>query len=134
MDEILSEIYIVDDDESVRKSIKRLLKSVGLPAQTFSSSEAFLESGLQEKSGCLILDIRMPGLNGLELHNRLINSDSKISVIFITAHEDEQVRDTALDAGAIAFLYKPFDEKVLLDAISEGLKRTINQVTLTGSL
>ena len=126
MNEMLPVINIVDDDESVRKSLKRLLKSVGLSAQTFSSSEEFLQSGLQEKIGCLILDIRMPGLNGLELQKQLIDKGSKVPVIFMTAHEDDLVRDIALDSGAIAFLYKPFDEKALLEAVSNGLGININ--------
>ncbi len=110
-------IYIVDDDRSVRKSLKRLMKSAGLKAETLASAQDFLKSGYQDKTGCLILDVRMPGLSGLELQKQLAASGSKIPIIFITAHEDEKTYNAAMDAGAVAFLQKPFDDRTLLDAI-----------------
>ncbi len=110
-------IYIVDDDRSVRKSLKRLMKSVGLKAEALASAEDFLNSGYQDKPGVLILDMRMPGLSGLEVQSQLAAAGSKIPIIFITAHEDEKIYNAAMELGAVAFLQKPFDDQTLLNAI-----------------
>jgi len=109
-------IYIVDDDNSVRKSLARLMKSVGLEAETFASAEEFLSKS-PKQSGCLVLDICLPGMSGIELQKKLAKSGNKIPVIFITAQEDEQLRAKSMNAGAHGFLKKPFDDQALLDAI-----------------
>jgi FixJ family two-component response regulator len=110
-------VYVVDDDESIRRALKRLLRSVGHYAMTFASAEAFMESAPEAGEGCLVLDIRLPGMTGLELQDRLASSGAKYAVIFMTAHDNPQWRQRAKEVGAIAYLRKPFDEQSLLDAI-----------------
>jgi FixJ family two-component response regulator len=108
-------ISIVDDDESVREAIKSLLRSVGLGADVFASAEEFLKSDRVQDTACLILDVRMPGMSGLELQESLAAAHYKIPIIFITAHvSDREAGKRALQAGAIDFLSKPFSEDVLL--------------------
>ena len=109
-------IFIVDDDESVRRSLKRLLRSVGFRVQVFASARDFLAHGFSDE-GLLVLDKQMPEIDGLELQKIMIESGHKMPVIFITAHSDENAREVAIDSGAIAYLEKPFDDQVLLDAI-----------------
>jgi FixJ family two-component response regulator len=116
-------IYIVDDDKSVRKSLKRLMKSAGLRTKTLASAEDFLNSGYEDEPGCLILDVQMPDLGGLDLQKQLAAAGSKIPIIFITAHEDERTYNEAMKAGAVAFLQKPFDDQVLLGAIRLAFER-----------
>jgi FixJ family two-component response regulator len=111
----------VDDDESVRQATKSLLKSLGLRAEAFSSAEEFLDSLYLWETDCLILDVRMPGMGGLELQRQLTAASVRIPIIFITAHGDQDVRSQALAAGAVAFLSKPFSEEALLDAIQIAL-------------
>lgn len=111
-----STIFIVDDDESVRRSLKRLLRSVGFNVKVFASARAFLEHGCTSEC-LLVLDKQMPEIDGIELQRMLIEDGHKIPVIFITAHQDANARETAIGSGAIAFLEKPFDDQVLLDAI-----------------
>ena len=110
-------ISIVDDDESVRKAIKRLLESFDLNAEDFASAEEYLISGRCEDSACLILDVRLPGMSGLELQNQLAASNCRVPIIFISGHDDGTVEAQALKAGAIDFLEKPFSEKALFDVI-----------------
>ena len=110
-------VFIVDDDESVRRALKRLIKVSGFKAKTFGSAREFIDSGHYQKTGVLVLDVRMPGMSGLELQKYLTDSDSNMPIIFITAHEDIQARHRALEAGAIGFLKKPFEDQTLLDAI-----------------
>jgi FixJ family two-component response regulator len=114
-------ISIVDDDESVRKAIKRLIESVGLNVAVFASAEDFLSSGRSQDSACLILDVRLTGMSGIELHTHLVASDCRLPIIFISAHGDGQERMRALDAGAIDFLQKPFSEQALFNAIDSSL-------------
>jgi FixJ family two-component response regulator len=114
-------ISIVDDDESVREAIESLIKSVGLGAQIFASAEDFLNSNGIEETSCLILDMRMPGMSGLELQRRLSADGYQIPIIFISAHSDDQIRGQALGAGAVDFLFKPFSEQALVDAVHEAL-------------
>jgi FixJ family two-component response regulator len=114
-------ISVVDDDESVREAIESLLKSVGMRVAVLASAEEFLSSPHLEVTDCLILDVRMPGMNGLELQRQLSAANSRIPVIFITAHGDEEARAQALAAGAVAFLHKPFSEEALLSAIEIAL-------------
>ena len=115
-------ISVVDDDDSVRESLRGLIRSVGFAVKVFASAEEFLNSDHLRNTHCLILDVRMPGMNGLELQRQLAASDRKIPVIFITAHGDEEVRSRALNGGAVDYLLKPFSEEALLNAIDAALK------------
>ena len=110
-------VAVIDDDESVRTALKELLRSVGLPAQAFSSAEDFVKSGQQRRTGCLIVDIRMPGMSGLELQAKLNADHCRIPTIFITAHGDEKMRMQALRGGAVEFVTKPFDDEALLETV-----------------
>jgi FixJ family two-component response regulator len=115
-------VAIVDDDDSVRTALQGLLKAVGLPAQAFASAEGFLESGQQDQTACLIADIRMPGMSGLELQAKLKAEHRRIPIIFITAHGDAKMRMQALRAGAVEFLTKPFDDEALLESVRAALE------------
>jgi len=110
-------IAIVDDDESVQSALQDLIEADGLKARCFGSAEEFLESGLQRKAACLITDIRMPGMSGLELQARLKADGCRIPIIFITAHGDARVRIQAMREGAVEFLMKPFDDDVFLSRV-----------------
>ena len=110
-------VAIVDDDASMRIAIEELLGSVGIQARSFASAEEFLQSGIQTKIACLISDIRMPGMTGLELQARLIAEGSRVPIIFITEHGNDTTRTQALNAGAIEFLGKPFDDEKLLESV-----------------
>src|SRR6202008_2737629 len=113
---------IVDDDDSMRGALQGMLKAVGYPAQAFASAEAFLQSGQQHQTSCLIADIRMPGMSGLELQAQLNSERCKIPIIFITAHGDEKMRMQALRAGAVEFMAKPFDDEALLESVRAALE------------
>jgi FixJ family two-component response regulator len=115
-------VAIVDDDDSMRGALGGLLKAVGYPAQAFASAEEFLKSGQQHQTSCLIADIRMPGMSGLELQAQLNAERCRIPIIFITAHGDAKMRIQALRAGAVEFLSKPFDEEVLLESVRAALE------------
>jgi FixJ family two-component response regulator len=115
-------VAIVDDDESIRSALQGLMKSVGLPARSFASAEEFLKSGKQQEIGCLIADIRMPGMSGLELQAKLNADDCRIPIIFITAHGDEKMRMQALRAGAVEFVAKPFDDEALVASVRAALE------------
>jgi FixJ family two-component response regulator len=115
-------VAILDDDELMRGALQGLLKAVGLPAQAFASAEEFLKSDERQQIACLIADIRMPGMSGLELQAELNNERCRIPIIFITAHGDEKMRMQALRAGAVEFLAKPFDDEVLLESIRAALE------------
>lgn len=110
-------IAVVDDDESIRKALTRLLKSFGWRVEVFPSAEALLNFERLPDTACLILDVMMPGMNGLELQRWLMEAHRHIPIIFITAHEDDHARQRALALGAVAFLRKPFQEQVLIEAI-----------------
>ena len=110
-------IAIVDDDDAIRGALQDMMEQAGLPAQGFASAEDFLQSGQECRTVCLIADIRMPGMSGLELQAQLNKEHPKIPVIIITAHGDEQIRLQALRAGAIKYLDKPFDDDVLLETV-----------------
>ena len=114
---MLALVGIVDDDESVRESISSLLRSAGYKTAAFESAEAFLNSDQNREPDCLVLDVRMPGLSGIELQSELHDRNSLIPIIFVTAHTEDQVRDKAIQQGATAFLDKPFNDEVLLGAI-----------------
>lgn len=116
-----SMVAVIEDDESYRVAVQRLLKSAGLAVQTFGSAEAFLNSGQQHETGCLISDIRMPGMSGLELQSKLNSDHCPIPTIFITAHGDEKMRLQAMRGGAVRFFAKPFDGETLLEAVRVAL-------------
>jgi FixJ family two-component response regulator len=115
-------VAILDDDDSMRSALQGLLKSAGMPAQAFASAEEFLKSGQQHKTACLIADIRMPGMSGLELQAHLNAEHCRIPTIFITAHGDAKMRLQALRAGAVEFLSKPFDDELLLESVRAALE------------
>jgi len=115
-------VTIVDDDDLMRNALQGMLKSVGLPSQAFASAEEFLTSGQQHETGCLIADIRMPGMSGLELQAKLNAECCRIPTIFITAHGDAKMRMQALRAGAVEFLGKPFDDEALLGSVRAALE------------
>jgi FixJ family two-component response regulator len=115
-------IAIVDDDAAVRVALEGLLRSAGLSARAFDSAETFIESGQQFQTGCLIADIRMPGMSGLELQAKLNSEQCRIPIVFITAHGDAQMRMQALRAGAVEFLAKPFNDEVLLETVRAALE------------
>jgi FixJ family two-component response regulator len=114
-------ISIVDDDQSMREAVNTLIGSMGLTCAQFSSAEDFLASDRSQVIDCLILDIRMPGLSGLELQRRLIADNRAVPIVFITAHYSEAERTRAIKAGAVDFLTKPFTEQELLNAIAASL-------------
>ena len=115
-------VAIVDDDDLIRGALQGLLKAVGLPAQAFASAEEFLKSGQQRHAGCLIADIRMPGMSGLQMQAQLNAEHCRIPIIFITAHGDEKMRMQALRAGAVEFMAKPFNDDALLDSVRAALE------------
>jgi FixJ family two-component response regulator len=114
-------ISLVDDDESVRSALKRLIKSVGLKVNEFASAEDFLNFATPSEAACLVLDLRLPGMSGLELQAKLLAANCHIPIVFISAHGDAQARAQALAAGAIDFLQKPFSEQALFGAINSAL-------------
>jgi FixJ family two-component response regulator len=115
-------VAIVDDDDLMRSALQGLLKAVGMSAQAFASAEEFLQSGQYHQTACLIADIRMPGMSGLELQAKLNAEHCRIPTIFITAHGDAKMRMQALRAGAVEFMAKPFDDEVLLESVRAALE------------
>ena len=116
-------VFVVDDDEAVRASLKLLLKTLGLPAQTYASAQEFLATFDERRGGCLVLDIRMPGMSGLELQEELNTRGAMLPIIFITGHGDVPMAVEAMQRGAMDFLQKPFRDQDLLDRISEALAK-----------
>ena len=116
-----NQISVVDDDESVRRTTKLLIESSGYQAAAFESAENLFNSGQLDDTSCLIIDVRMPRMNGLQLQSHLAAAGSRISIIFITAYEDNESRRRAMQAGAVAFLTKPFEPADLLAAVSRAL-------------
>lgn len=114
-------ISVVDDDDSVRESLRALLRSVRFVVEVFASAEEFLSSERVRETNCLILDVRMPGMGGLELQRRLMASHPGVPVIFISAHGEEDLRSRALKGGAVDYLLKPFSEEALLNAVQTAL-------------
>jgi len=114
-------VAVVEDDESYRGALQRLLKSAGFQVRSFASAEDFLDSGQQHETACLIADIRMPGMSGLDLQAKLNADHCPIPIIFITAHGDEQMRLQAMRGGAVKFLGKPFDCAILLESLRVAL-------------
>lgn len=116
-------VFVVDDDASVRRALHRLLRTAGCTVETFANAAEFLARRGQVESGCVVLDIRMPGISGLDLQERLAVAQPGLRIVIITGHGDDDVRQRALDAGAVAVLQKPFDEHVLLDAVAAATGR-----------
>ena len=123
-------VGIVDDDESIRNSISSLLRSAGFQTLVFDSAEAFLDSGRIHETDRLVLDVRMPGLSGLELQRRLHHMNSFIPIIFVTAHSDHDIERIALEQGAIAFFGKPFNDEALLSSLSVAVDSGSNRLPL----
>jgi FixJ family two-component response regulator len=121
MDRTSKLVAIVDDDESMQDSLRDLMESAGLVARCFGSAEEFLESDLHTRAACLIVDVRMPKMSGLELQARLNEGECNIPIIFITAHGDARMRIRAMREGAVEFLTKPFDHRVLLKRVRAAL-------------
>lgn len=115
-------VVIVDDDESVRESLPHLVRELGFAAQVFSSAEEFLGSGVLGNTACLILDMAMPGMSGLDLQRELGRRRQGIPIVFISGHEDPTVRPRLIEAGAVECLFKPFSETALLEALRSALR------------
>lgn len=120
-------VYVVDDDEAVRNSLDMLLSSVSLHVKTYDSGQAFLENWNPDKPSCLLVDLRMPGMSGLELQQKLLQSGHNIPIIFISAHGDISSAVRAMRTGAEEFLTKPFGEEVLLDRVQKAIRRELAQ-------
>jgi len=119
-------IAIVDDDESLQRALQDLIESVRLSTLCFGSAEQFLDSEARHKAACLIVDVRMPGMSGLELQAKLKAEGCRIPIIFITAHGDPEMRTLALGDGAVEFLTKPFNDAVLIEVVHAALERSGN--------
>lgn len=116
-------VFVVDDDEAVRTSLRLLLKSVGLPVETLASAQEFLDQFDPHRAGCLVLDIRMPGMSGLELQQQLNDRHSIMPIVFITGHGDVPMAVEAMQAGAVDFIQKPFRDQDLIDRINRALEK-----------
>jgi RNA polymerase sigma factor (sigma-70 family) len=123
MTEAETTVFVVDDDVAMRRSLENLVRSVGLRVEAFASAQEFLSSKREDVPGCLVLDVRLPGLSGLDLQKRLADVDIEIPIIFITGHGDIPMTVQAMKAGAVEFLPKPFRDQDLLDAIQQALER-----------
>ena len=115
-------VAIVDDDELFRRSIERLVRAAGFTVEAFGSAEDFLERGDLDRTACAILDMKLQGMNGLDLQQRLIARPTLMPIVFVSAHEEAMTRANAMRAGAIAFLKKPFDNNALLDALNRSIR------------
>jgi len=116
-------VFVVDDDPSMRDSLRRLITSVGFKVEVFASARAFLDARRPDAPGCLVLDVRLPGLSGLDLQRELVETDAELPIIFITGHGDIPMSVRAMKAGAAEFLTKPFRQQDLLDAIRSAIER-----------
>jgi len=116
-------VFVVDDDPSIRDSLRQLITSVGFKAEVFASARAFLDARRPDAPGCLVLDVRLPGLSGLDLQRELVETDTELPIIFITGHADVPMSVRAMKAGAVEFLTKPFRPQELLDAVRSGIER-----------
>ena len=123
MTEAAAIVFVVDDDAAMRQSLSNLIRSVGLRVEAFASAQEFLRSKRPDVPGCLVLDVRLPGLSGLDLQKRMAEADIEIPIIFITGHGDIPMTVRAMKAGAVEFLTKPFRDQDLLDAVQQALER-----------
>ncbi len=120
-------VYVIDDDQAVRDSLQWLIESVGLAVQTFDSASAFIDQWVGQVRGCLVVDVRLPGINGLELQDRLNNEECNTPVIIITGHGDVPIAIRAMKAGAFDFIEKPFSNQILLDRIRAALEDEVER-------
>ncbi len=118
-----STVFVVDDDDAVRTSLRLLLKSVGLPVETSASAQEFLDGYDADRAGCLVLDIRMPGMSGLELQQKLNDMHAIVPIVFITGHGDVPMAVEAMQHGAVDFIQKPFRDQDLIDRINQALEK-----------
>ena len=118
-------VFVVDDDTSVRTALKRLIKSLGFKVETFDSAQAFLKHGPHDGPACLVLDIRMPGMSGIELQEQLTDTGLGMPIIFITGHGNIPMSVKAMKAGAVDFIEKPFEDQNLIDAINVAIKKNM---------
>ena len=118
-------VYVVDDDEAIRKALRLLLKSVGLKVETFASAQEFLDAYTEDMAGCLVLDIRMAGMSGIDLQKKLIEMHAILPIIFITGHGDVPLAVEAMRDGALDFIQKPFSEQKLLDRVNQALEKDL---------
>jgi FixJ family two-component response regulator len=125
-------IFVVDDDSAVRDALKLLLRSVGQAVETFSSGQEFVDAYTEDRPGCLVLDIRMPGMSGLELQQKLNERHSILPIIFITGHGDVPMAVEAMQAGAVDFIQKPFRDQDLIDRINQALEKDANNRAALG--
>lgn len=132
MGELSAKIFVIDDDASVRKSLSRLLLSLGFEVEAFASAELFLERGLYDGVGCIILDVRMPGLDGVALQDQLSKADYSMPIIFITGHGDIPTSVQAMKKGAVDFLSKPFDDEQLLQAVKIAIEKDVKGKAMRG--
>ena len=123
MSEAVATVFVIDDDVSMREALKNLLRSVGLEVATFGSAQEFLSSHRSGAPGCLILDVRLPGVSGLDLQRQLTDANIHLPIVFITGHGDIQMSVRAVKAGAVEFLTKPFRDQDLLDAVQQAVDR-----------
>ena len=123
MDESQAIVFVVDDDQSVREALDSLFRSTGLKVQLFASAQEFMQSDKPDRASCLVLDVRMPGLSGLDLQREMADSEISMPIIFITGHGDIPMTVQAMKAGAVEFLTKPFREQDLLDAVGSAIER-----------
>jgi FixJ family two-component response regulator len=123
MSETAPVVFVIDDDASIREALTNLLRSVGITVETFGTAQQFLSAKRPDAPGCLILDVRLPGVSGLELQRQLLEANIQLPVIFVTGHGDIQMSVRAMKAGAVEFLTKPFRDQDLLDAVQQAVDR-----------
>ena len=127
-------VYVVDDDESVREALDSLFRSVGVDVLTFESAQEFLQCEMLERPSCLVLDVRLPGLSGLDLQREMTMAGIFVPIIFVTGHGDIPMTVQAMKAGAVEFLTKPFREQELLDAVGQAIERDRERRKVEGEL
>ena len=123
----MATVFVVDDDDSVRRALGRLIRAAGYDVEVFSAAADYLVRDAPERPACLVLDIRMPGMTGVELQRTIEGTERGIPIVFITGHGDDVIREQSLAAGAVDVLYKPVDDQVLLAAIERALWRSMRQ-------
>ena len=127
-------VFVVDDDQAMRQSLKWLIESVGMAVETYASADAFMHNYYPGQAGCLLLDVRMPGMSGLELQEHFIEHDIRIPIIIITGHGDVPMSVRAMKAGAVDFIEKPFNDELLLESIRNALVYDLDQRTSQAEL
>jgi FixJ family two-component response regulator len=118
-------VAVVDDEESVRKALKRLLRAAGLEAESYATGQEFLEQAAQREPDCVVLDLHMPGMSGLQVLRKLKAAGQLLSIVIITAHDEPETRAQCIDAGACAYLRKPLEDRLLLNAISAAMRARV---------